>query len=132
MKGLATKYHICVISTVEYPKLTQGQIPTNTNIGETRKIAYDANLICHLYNDLHEYGDKATHFHLDIDGTKLPRLMLNFGKNKISPYKGRQWYDFYPDRANFKHANVSEVEEQTEVKKKKVDNRIAALATEDD
>jgi len=132
MKGLATKYHICIICTVEYPKLSQGQIPNNNNIGETAKIKYDANLICHLYNDLHEYGDKATHFHLDIDGTKLPRLMMNFGKNKISPYKGRQWYDFYPEKANFRCADVSEVEEQLEGKKKKKQKKIDSLAVEDD
>jgi DNA primase catalytic core len=132
MKSLATKYHICIISTVEYPKLSQGQIPTNNNIGETAQIAYDANIICHLYNDLHEYGDKATHFHLDLDGTKLPRLMVNFGKNKVSPYKGRQWYDFYPEQANFRFADMSDVEEQEETGKKKVKNRLEALAVEDD
>jgi hypothetical protein len=132
MKSLATKYHICIISTVEYPKLNQGQIPTNNNIGETAKIQYDANVILHLYNDLHEYGDKATHFHPDIDGTKLPRLMVNFGKNKVSPYKGRQWYDFWPERANFKFADMSDVEEQEKTKKKRANDRLEALAVEDD
>lgn len=131
MKTMATKHHICILSTVEYPKLQQGQIPTNNNIAETQKISYDANLLCHIYNDLHEWGDKAEHYHISIDGegvpVKMPRLMVNFGKNKISPYKGRQWYDFYPEQSDFVYVEDSimeEAEKKDEERKDRVDRII--------
>ncbi len=126
MKGLATKYHISILSTVEYPKLAQGQVPTNNNIGESNQIAYDANLLCHIYNDIHEYGEKATHYHLGIDedGTpmRMPRIHLDFGKNKITPYKGRQWYDFYPQYADLEYVESS-IPEQIEENKQRPDKR---------
>ena len=128
MKAMATKHHICILSSVEYPKLQQGQIPTNNNIAETKKIAYDANLLCHIYNDLHEKGDKAEHYHTALDGenfpVKMPRLMINYGKNKISPYKGRQWYDFFPEQSDFRYVEDSvmeEVEKKDEERKDRFD-----------
>jgi DNA primase catalytic core len=125
MKNMATRHHISLQSTVEYPKLAQGQIPTNGNIGETAQVAYDANLICHLYNELHEWGDKAKHYHLGIDGdgdsVRMPRIMVNFGKNKISPYKGRQWYDFYPEQSDFHFVEESVMEEVNSEEEEKKD-----------
>jgi len=131
MKNLATKHHICIFSTVEYTKMAQGQIPTNTNISETGQIAYDANLLVHLYSDLHEWGDKAKHFHISMNGEgipiKMPRIMVNFGKSKISLFKGRQWYDFYPEQSDFVYVDeaiMEEVKEQEEAKK----NRFQEIA----
>jgi DNA primase catalytic core len=137
MKAMATRHHVCILSTVEYPKLQQGQIPTNENISETKKISYDANLLCHMYNDLHEWGDKAEHYHISLDGenspVKMPRIMINYGKNKISPFKGRQWYDFYPEQSDFIYVEDSvmeEVEKQDEEKKDRYDRLIENGLTE--
>jgi DNA primase catalytic core len=131
MKNLATKYHICMFSTVEYTKLPRGTIPSNNNVGETKQIAYDANLICHLYSDFNEWGDDAKHFHIGIDGegnaAKMPRVMLDFGKNKISSYRGRQWYDFFPEQADFNFVEASVVEE-TEKEKEEHKNRFEKIA----
>jgi DNA primase catalytic core len=131
VKNLATRHHICILSTVEYTKLAAGTVPTNNNIGETRQIAYDANLLVHMYSDLHELGDKAKHFHISLNGeneaVKMPRVMVNFGKNKISPFKGRQWYDFYPEQSDFVYVDeriMEEAEEQEEEKK----NRFQKIA----
>lgn len=131
MKNLATKHHICILSTVEYTKLPRGTVPSNTNVGETRQVAYDANLMCHIYSDLNEWGDDAKHYHVGIDGegnaVKMPRIMLNFGKNKISSYKGRQWYDFFPEQADFSFVEASVVEE-TEKEKEEHKNRFEKIA----
>ena len=131
IKNTATKHHICILSTVEYTKLPPGTIPTNNSIGETSQIMYDANLICHLYSDLHEKGDKADHFHIhpDSEGVpmKMPRLMVNFGKNKITPYKGNQWYDFFPEQSDFTYVEDSIMAEETkkdEAKKDRFDRII--------
>jgi DNA primase len=125
MKAKATRHHITVMSTVEYPKLNQGQIPTNENIGESKKIAYDANAMLHLYNDLHEWGDKANHFHISMNGegapVKMPRIMVNFGKNKISAFKGRQWYDFFPEQSDFVFVDEKIMEEAEKEDEEKQD-----------
>lgn len=106
VKGLATKHHICIMSTVEYTKLGKGEKPNNSNIAETVQIEYDANLICHLYNDLHEFGNAATHYHLDFDSSgteakKFPRIEVIFGKSKITDFKGSIWLDFFPTSSDW-------------------------------
>lgn len=107
MKDLATKYHITILATVEYNKIEHGKEATNSNIGETGQIEYDANLIAHIHNEYHEYGEDAQHVHFhdykDGDGEKtLPRLSLKIGKNKITNWKNRMWFDFYPEASNFR------------------------------
>lgn len=104
MKDLATRHHIAVLSTVEYTKLEAGIRPSNNNIIETVQIEYDANLICHLYNDLHELQGQAVHYHDQVDGDslkRLPRIEAIIGKNKITDIKGSLWFDFYPASSDF-------------------------------
>lgn len=113
VKSLATKHHICVMSTVEYTKLGKGDKPSNTNIAETVQIEYDANLICHLYNDLHEFGEAATHYHLAFNSggdqaKKMPRIEIIFGKSKITEFKGSVWLDFFPLASDWAYVDPSE------------------------
>jgi DNA primase catalytic core len=103
-KGIATGHHCCVITTVEYKKI-DGE-PDNNSIAETGQIEYDANLILHLYNEVHEKGAAATHRHEydfeNSEGTKIcPRVSIKVGKNKITGFKNRLWFDFYPDSSDF-------------------------------
>ncbi len=111
-KNLATSHHICVITTVEYRK-TEGE-PTNNSIAETGQIEYDANLIAHVYNEVHEKGESAIHRHeYDFDdgqGKKIcPRISVTIGKNKITAFKNRLWFDFYPDSSDFLSIPPAEV-----------------------
>lgn len=101
VKGLATAYHVCFASTVEYTKLPFGTRPTDDNIAETVQLQYDANLIVHLWNELHELRDRATLFHVDSQGNKLPRLELLVGKSKITAFKGSIFLDFFPACSDF-------------------------------
>lgn len=112
IKALATKHHVCILSTVEYTKLQVGQKPSNTNVAETVQILYDANAIIHLYSDLHEFGERATHFHLAApseseEAKRMPRIEVIIGKNKISGFKGRIWLDFYPDCSDWAYVDES-------------------------
>jgi replicative DNA helicase len=126
IKGLAVKHHVAIISTVEYTKLPTGTKPSNNNVAESVQMEYDANAIIHLYNDLHEYGDKATHSHihpacLGEDPKHMPRIEVIFGKNKISGFKGKIWLDFYPDSSDWSYVDtaVAQAEEQEKEESKK-------------
>lgn len=128
MKALATKHHITVLSTVEYTKLERGVKPSNNNIGETGQIDYDANFICHLYNDVHEFQDQATHYHLEVDEAegitkRMPRVEAIIGKNKVSEFKGSIWFDFFPASSDFAYVDPTVVEEEEKEAKERKKKR---------
>jgi len=104
MKDLATRWHICIFATVEYKKVEQGKRGTNADIGETGQIEYDANFVMHIYNEMHEMGDQAGLFHVDNqDGElkKLPVIEGDVGKNKITAFKNKLYFSFWPASSDF-------------------------------
>lgn len=122
MKDMATKYHITILATVEYKKILPGNEPTNADIGETGQIEYDANLVAHIYNEYHEKGEAAAHVHShdynDGSGTlTLPRLSLKIGKNKVTGWKNKMWFDFYPESSNFRCLDEKQVFIDSKVRK---------------
>jgi replicative DNA helicase len=136
VKGLATKHHVTIISTVEYTKLPMGTKPTNNVVAESVQMEYDANAIIHLYNDLHEAGANATHCHLHPgalgeDPKRMPRIEVIVGKNKISGFKGQIWLDFYPDSSDWSYVDPSiPMQEETEAKETKT-NKWQPLSSND-
>ena len=75
IKDVAVRNKACIIATVEYKKLPVGTIPSNDAVAETRALAYDANYIGHMYNDMHEkqLGACCLHEHGD---EYLPRIRM--------------------------------------------------------
>lgn len=107
IKYMAVKYHIPILCTMEYTKLPSGTKPSNSNIAESVAMEYDSNLICHLWNGLHELGDRADerHYHTVMKNgvpTRLPIVELNIGKNKISPFKSKLYFRFFPASSDFR------------------------------
>jgi hypothetical protein len=110
MKNLATKHHIAVITTIEYRKTQVGRKAGNEDISETKQIEYDANIIAHLHNEVHEKGDDAAKFHtalVDGNPVRMPIIELNIGKNKVSGFKNKLWFEFYPDYSDFRNIDES-------------------------
>lgn len=105
VKGLATRHHIAIITTVEYRKTQDNKKATNQDISETIQIEYDANLIAHIHNDLHDRGDKAEMYHLgeddDGDVIRMPTIEMDIGKNKVTGFKNKLYFDFYPSCSDF-------------------------------
>jgi len=107
VKNMATRFHIPVFCTMEYTKLPAGTRPTNDNISETVQMEYDANLICHLYNEMHEKGDRAEEhtYHMAPQrngATRRPIIEMIVGKNKISSFKSSIYFKFHPPSSDFK------------------------------
>jgi DNA primase len=128
MKDLATKHHIAVLATVEYRKIKRGDRAGNEDIIETGQIEYDANLIAHLFNDVHESGDKAEYFHdykLGHDLVRMPTVELDIGKNKITAFKNRLYLDFFPSSSDFEEADMGAIaKRQAEADAGRIDETI--------
>lgn len=87
----------------------------------TVQIEYDANLALHIYNDLHDMGDRAQDFHIADDGTgqriKMPRVEMAFGKNKITAFKNKLYFDFFPASSDFENVKLEAVEHDRDEQK---------------
>lgn len=102
VKHLAAANDCTVITTVEYRKIYDAAVPTNADIFGSGSIEYDASAVLHLHNDIHVRGpEKATYVH-EWNGEILPRIRVDFGKNKISGYEGTEMLDFFPRSATMK------------------------------
>lgn len=113
LKNMTVRHHCTIVSTVEYRKLAQGEKPTNLAIAESRALDYDASIICHLYNDLHNTSEtEAALIHYGEDGTVLPRIWCKFGKNKVSGYIGREFLDLHPSHARMKAVSLEVAEKE--------------------
>jgi len=120
IKEMACKYRAAVIATVEYTKLVPGTRPTNYNISNSVQIDYDANLALHLYNELHEIRGRAENYHVvtvNSEVMKLPRIEMDFGKNKITDFKGSLCFNFYPYCSDIEGVRWDEVEREKEERK---------------
>jgi len=124
MKRLATKYHICAISTVEYRKTKEARAG-NQDIAETGEIAYDGNLIAHLHNDMHEKGAQTPYLHKDTiygEERKLPRIEFEIAKNKVNAFKESIWMDFWPNSSDFSCVSNEKVAADARSAKEDIEN----------
>lgn len=113
--NIAVKYHIPVIATVEYTKLEPTKRPTNNNVAESVSIEYDCNLMAHLYNDMHAQGAAAKLYHrtiVDGEEVRLPRIEMSIGKNKITSFKDKMYFDFYPASSMYRCCDRSVAEDE--------------------
>lgn len=110
-KNMAVKYGMCVMSTAEYRKSGQAgenstkiRLPKNDDIADSRKGEFRAGAIIHVYNDINDRGEEnADIFWCKPNvNKKLPRLMLVYGKNKLTSFKGKIFVDIDPDTLTLK------------------------------
>jgi hypothetical protein len=105
IKNLAKQMLIPFWMNAEYRKLEAGTKPNNNHLAETVKLEYEADVIVHLYNDLHDIGMDSSMF-FTHDNKRQPLVEANFGKNKITDFKDRVWLKFYP--AHGIHQTITE------------------------
>jgi DNA primase catalytic core len=102
-KDTLKRHRVTGFCTMEYHKLHPAQRPADNNIHGAAKIIYDADIVIHLYNELHGLKQDAKLFHLSPAGEHWPTLELNFSKNKVNDYKGMKYLDMVPERASFSY-----------------------------
>jgi hypothetical protein len=90
---------------------------------------YDANLIMHLYNDMHvknQLGEDPDFFFQRSDDAgrfyKSPRIEAIIGKNKLNSFKGSLWFDFFTDQSRMHPVAASIVQQDVDrIRAEKVD-----------
>jgi hypothetical protein len=75
-----------------------------------------------MYNDMHEKQMGAICMH-EHDGEYLPRVRMGAGKNKISAYKNRMFFDFYPASGMFRHIDIKTAEADMRTRMELLRNR---------
>lgn len=121
-KDIAKQENIAIFATMEYNKAAAGNRPDNNSISESIAMEYDANLIAHVYNELHDKRENAETFFTRTDSNgnayKAPRIELIFGKNKLNEFKGSLFFDFYSEQSRFVPVAASLVREEIERQRK--------------
>lgn len=106
VSDMATKYDIPIITTAEFKKLNGYRRPSLDDIRESVKIKYEAKAILLCYNEVSLKGESASiYYELQGKSQKQPVFEVKFGKNKMSSFKGRLFFEFYPDIAYFEPAD---------------------------
>lgn len=95
IKNLAKQLSIPFWMNAEYHKIQPGTRPNNNHLAETVKLEYEADVIIHLYNDLHDIGFESD-MYFTFDNERQPLVEGIFGKNKLNDFKDRIWMKFYP------------------------------------
>ena len=103
---LAIKHNIVVICSAELKKLNGNRRPILDDIREAVKIKYEAKAVLLVYNEVHYKGDGADVFFMKQGNPfKQPIFEVHFAKNKFGTYKGRAFFEFYPEMAYMKECD---------------------------
>lgn len=95
---LAIKHNIVLICSAELRKVNGNHRPTLDSIRDSVKIKYEAKAVLLCHNDVHYNGDGANvFFERDSKPGKQPVLEVHVAKNKMGSYKGRIFFEQYPE-----------------------------------
>lgn len=103
---LAIKHDISIICSAELKKLNGNRRPILDDIRESVKIKYEAKAVLLVYNEVHYKGEGAdVYFMKQNVPFKQPVFEAHFAKNKFGTYKGRNFFEFYPEMALIKECD---------------------------
>jgi replicative DNA helicase len=106
VKDMSTRYELTIITTGEFKKLNGFRRASVEDLRESIKIVYEASAILICHNEVGIKGESASvYFERQGLPNKQPVFELSFGKNKMSGFKGRLFYEFYPEIAYFEPAD---------------------------
>lgn len=97
----ATSFDIPIICTAEFRKLNRNGRPTLDDIREANKIVYEAKCIILGHNDVHSKGEGAQVFfnRKEKGQERCPIFECHFAKNKLGSFKGRLFFQSFPELA---------------------------------
>lgn len=116
LKDLQKRHHMPLIMTAEMSKRHGRLEPDNQDLRGAVNLEYDADAIFLLYNDLHHRGEEAR-MTFDVMGEKLPIVQLEVGKNKLSEFKGRDYFKVYPHLSRVDECDQNERKHWMSVRK---------------
>lgn len=102
----AEQYNIVLICTAELKKLNGSKRPMLDDIRQSVKIKYEAKAVILVYNEVHYKNEAASvYYTVPNNPYKQPIFEVHFAKNKFGTYKGRNYFEFYPEMAYLKECD---------------------------
>lgn len=108
ISDLASDYNIPVVCTAELKKINGFRRPIVDDVRDSVKIRYKAKSIMLCYNELGLRGENADIYFLKNSGgekIRYPVFEVHIAKNKFNNWKGRLFYEFWPEMALFVEPN---------------------------
>jgi replicative DNA helicase len=103
---IAIKYDIVMICTGEFKKLNGVRRPVPDDLRESVKIKYEAKAILLVYNEVHYKGENSNIYFMKSNNPfKQPIFEVHFAKNKFNTFKGRVFFEFYPEMARMEECD---------------------------
>jgi replicative DNA helicase len=105
-QDFSTKYNITMVCSAELKKINGTRRPQLDDMRESVKIKYAAKAVLLVYNEVHYKGESANiYYSVNNNPYKQPIFEVHFAKNKYGTYKGRNFFEFYPDMAYLKESD---------------------------
>lgn len=103
---IAIQYDIPLICSGELRKQNGNMRPMTDALRESVKIKYEAKAILLCHNDVHYKGEGAeVYFNRSDSPLKQPVLEIHFAKNKFSSFKGRIFFESYPEMSRLEETD---------------------------
>lgn len=103
---MATELDVPIICSAEFKKINGFRRPSIDDLREAVKIKYKAKSVMLCYNEVSLKGEAAAvYFEKAGDPEKQAVFEVQFAKNKYSKFKGRVFFEGYPEMAYFIQAD---------------------------
>jgi replicative DNA helicase len=104
---IATKFDCPIICSAELRKLNGNRRPGLDDIRESTKIGYEAKAVLMCYNEVGLRGQQAQVFFKRPDSEdNQPVFEVDIRKNKYTSFKGRMFFEFFPEMSYFREVNA--------------------------
>lgn len=114
ISDMATQEKVPIVCTAELKKVYGNARPSIDDIRETGKIKYEAKSVLLGYQEVHYKGEQASIFYNSKNKqTKQPVFEIHVAKNKYNDYKGRLFFEFFPDISWFHESTDNAVKQYT-------------------
>jgi replicative DNA helicase len=95
IKGWSVDLDIIVLASMHLRKLNANRRPTMDDLKDSNALEYELSCCFLVYNDVSRNKQAAKIYHRDSEeGEKLPVVEIDWGKNKVTGYKGRTFCYF--------------------------------------
>lgn len=103
---MATELDIPIVCSAEFKKINGFRRPSIDDMREAVKIKYEAKSVMLCYNEVSLKGEAASvYFDKAGDPEKQAVYEVQFAKNKYGKFKGRVFFEGYPEMAYFIEAD---------------------------
>lgn len=111
-KWAAEVLKVPIFGTMHLRKIDVKKRPTISDVKESGRWVYEADMVFLLHNDVSINKEAAAIYVLGENGEKIPIIELDWSKNKQSSFKGRTYVMFQPD-----YSRITELteEQQTDI-----------------